>query len=221
MGRLVQRWLAMRQPEPYFEREGPSVTLITPKLICCDEAGFTGNFLLDPDQHHFAYASHDLSLAEAECLLMDARGKFPVQMPELKANKLLKSAQGRRLIEYVLERMDGRYIATLYDKRLSLCSKIFEYIYEPALQANNKLFYENNLHRFVAMFLYMHMLATPSTMMDLASEFERFMRSLDPADAPTLLGSPEGEDLLESPQHGSKVRARLQPDHRAGKPGSA
>ncbi|WP_439373145.1 hypothetical protein [Bradyrhizobium sp. DASA03120] len=37
-----------------------------PRLISCDEAGFTGNNLLDPDQPMFSYASHDLTLAEAD-----------------------------------------------------------------------------------------------------------------------------------------------------------
>lgn len=165
------------------------MALILPRLISCDEAGFTGNHLLDPHQRYFAFASHDLSASESEHLLSDVRAIFNVQMPELKAHKLLKSAQGRRLLEFVLDRMDGRYIATLYDKRLALCCKVFEYIYEPVLQANNKLFYDNNLHRFVAMFLYMHTLATPASMSTLADEFETFMRSLDPADAPTLFGA--------------------------------
>jgi hypothetical protein len=163
--------------------------LNVPRLIYCDEAGFTGNNLLNEDQPYFAYASHDLGLEEACELLKEARSRFPVQMPELKAKVLLRSSKGKRMLEFITERVDGRYIATLYNKRLALCCKLFEYIYEPVLQNNNRLFYENNLHRFVAMFLYIHMLATPATMSVLAEEFETFLRSLDPSDAPTLLGS--------------------------------
>ena len=82
-------------------------------------------------------------------LIRRMRGKYPVQMPELKATKLLRSGRGRALISDVLDAMHGRYIVTLYDKRLSLACKLFEYLYEPVLQANNALFYRHNLHRFV------------------------------------------------------------------------
>ena len=141
--------------------------------------------MLDPSQTHFTYASHDLSQAEADNLVSTARRKFKVQMPELKASKLLKSANGRELLAYVLEQMEGRYIATIYEKRLSLACKLFEYIYEPVLKRNNALFYRNNTHRFVAMYIYMQMLQTP--VQTLVQEFEAFMRSLDPEDAPGLL----------------------------------
>jgi hypothetical protein len=173
------------------------MSLILPRLISCDEAGYTGNHLLDEAQPYFAYASHDLSLAESNALLAEARSLHPVQMPELKAQKLLRSARGRRLLEFVTEQVEGRYIATLYNKRLALCCKLFEYIYEPVLQENNRLFYENGLHKYVAMFLYMHLIATPATMGVLAAEFERFLRTLDPADAPTLLGSGSEGDPMD------------------------
>ncbi len=176
-----------------------TMSLILPRLISCDEAGFTGNDLLGVDQPHFAYASHDLSLGDAEALLREARSRFPVQMPELKARQLLRSARGRDLLEFVLDRVDGRYIATVYDKRLALCCKVFEYIYEPVLKSNSKLFYDNGLHRFVAMFLYVNLVASSADMGLLAREFEAFMRTLDPASAPTLLGAesdPDPEDPL-------------------------
>jgi len=164
--------------------------IIRPHLISCDEAGFTGNDMLNPAQQHFSYASHDLYLEEAEQLVAEVRKAHPVQMPELKASKLLKTERGRGLIADVLDRMEGRYIATVYEKKLSLCCKLFEYIYEPVLQANNMLFYRNNLHRFVAMYFYMQV--TTSTVGDLAVEFEAFMRTLDPGQAPTLFGAAAG-----------------------------
>lgn len=91
--------------------------IIVPRLISCDEAGFTGNHLLNEEQPYFAYATHDLSLTEAQTLLKDARRRFPIQMPELKAHKLLRSRHGRRMLEFVTEQLDGRYIATIYDKK--------------------------------------------------------------------------------------------------------
>jgi hypothetical protein len=170
------------------------VRLLCPRLICCDESGFTGNNLLNPDQRFFAYASHDLSLEEAECLIADARRLHPVQMPELKSSKLLQSGRGQDLIRYVLDAMKGRYIATIYDKRLSLAGKLFEYLYEPVLQSNNMLFYRHNLHRFVAMYFFI--LMTDESIEKLAQEFEAFMRSLDPLHAPTIFGTAGQRDPL-------------------------
>jgi hypothetical protein len=165
-------------------------SLILPHPISCDEAGYTGPDLLNPDQPFFSYASHDLSLAEADAVIIAARAKYRVQMRELKAGKLLKSATGRALIANVLDRIDGRYMASLCDKRLSLMGKLFEYIYEPVLQRNNLLFCKNDLHRFVANYLYVLTLDQP--VRQLAREFEAFMRSLDPIDAPLIFGCPRG-----------------------------
>ncbi len=143
--------------------------------------------MLNADQPYFSYASHDLQLDEASELIRAVRAKHRVQMPELKAHKLLKNAAGRRLLHDVLDAVEGRYIATLYEKRLCLMCKLFEYIYEPVLQSNNALFYRHNLHRFVAMYMYVLMLSKPIEV--LAMEFEAFMRSLDPTDAPNLFGN--------------------------------
>ena len=80
--------------------------LILSRLISCDEAGFTGNRLLDREQPYFAYASVDLSTDEAVALIGDARRRMHgLQMPELKASKLLKTEAGRALILEVLRRL--------------------------------------------------------------------------------------------------------------------
>ena len=148
--------------------------------------------MLDAAQPYFAYASVDLQLDEATSIVKDLRSRHHLQMAELKAAKLLKRPRGREIIAEVLEQIEGRYIATVYDKRLSLAAKFFEYIYEPVLQRNNMLFYRHNLHRFVATYLYMQMVASGEGAEELAVQFEKFMRSLDPADAPALFGS--GDD---------------------------
>jgi hypothetical protein len=82
-----------------FPAVGAAVSqFLFPRLICCDEAGFTGNNLLNPDQPFFSYASHDLTIDEAQSLIARARADHPTQMPELKATKLLRSVRGRALI---------------------------------------------------------------------------------------------------------------------------
>jgi hypothetical protein len=115
--------------------------------IACDEAGHTGPDLLDKDQRYFAYASVAITDTEAWEIIRQARVKYPVQMPELKASWLMGSAQGRRLIVAVLDEVEGRYVFSMYDKLLALCGWFFEYIHEPVYRADPGLLYEKDLHR--------------------------------------------------------------------------
>jgi hypothetical protein len=48
--------------------ESHPLTLVLPRLILRDEAGFTGNGMLNPEAY-FNYASHGLLLEEATALL--------------------------------------------------------------------------------------------------------------------------------------------------------
>ena len=45
------------------------------QLISCDEAGFTGPELLDPDQPVFTYAAVDLDPAEASAIIESVRAR--------------------------------------------------------------------------------------------------------------------------------------------------
>lgn len=176
-------------------------SLILPQLVSCDEAGFTGNRLLDSQQTHFAYASVTVSNEEAAAIVKSLRQTHRLQGRELKALNLLKHDRGRNAIQHLFDQINGRCLVTVYDKRFCLATKLFEYIYEPVLQENNAVFYRNNMHRFVATYLYMQMLASGAGVGTLVSEFENFMRSLDPADAPSVFGY-DGEeqfDLLLKP----------------------
>lgn len=104
--------------------------------VACDEAGHTGPNLLQKDQRMFAFSSVATSDAEAFEIIRKARADHPVQMPELKATRLLGSERGRQLISALLAAIDGRYVVTVNDKLLALCGWFFEYIYEPVYQDN-------------------------------------------------------------------------------------
>jgi hypothetical protein len=110
--------------------------------ISCDEAGHTGPDLLDKDQRMFAFASVVVSDAEAFEIIARARRDFPVQMPELKATKLLASQRGQKLVASLLAAIDGRYVVNVNDKLLALCGWFFEYIYEPVYQRDPRLLRE-------------------------------------------------------------------------------
>lgn len=158
--------------------------------ISCDEAGHTGPDLLQKDQRMFAFSSVAIGDAEAFEIISKARADYPVQMPELKASKLLASERGRKLITALLTAMDGRYVVSVNDKLLALCGWFFEYIYEPVYQDNPRLLYEKNFHRFVAMYTWLWMTDPSSDARHAIEQFQKYMRSRDPADAPFLFNTP-------------------------------
>jgi Protein of unknown function (DUF3800) len=158
--------------------------------IACDEAGHTGPDLLHKDQRMFAFGSVAMSDAEAFEIIRKARTDYPVQMPELKASKLLASERGRKLIDALLAAIEGRYVVSVNDKLLALCGWFFEYIYEPVYQDNPKILYEKNFHRFVAMYSYLWMTDARSDAQRAIAQFQKYMRSRDPADAPFLFDNP-------------------------------
>jgi hypothetical protein len=101
--------------------------------IFCDETGFTGPDLLNPDQKYFGYASVRIDSQEATELVDRVRAEHPLQMPEWKGSKMLKTRRGREAALAVFEAVQDRSITTVVDKRFALSGKLFEYIFEPAI----------------------------------------------------------------------------------------
>src|SRR5712671_1014532 len=158
--------------------------------VACDEAGHTGPDLLQKDQRMFAFSSVAISDAEAFEIIRKAREDHPVQMPELKASKLLATERGRKLVAALLAAMDGRYVVSVNDKLLALCGWFFEYIYEPVYQHNPRLLYEKNFHRFIAMYTFLWMTDPTSDAKHAIEQFQKYMRTRDPIDAPFLFDNP-------------------------------
>ena len=164
-----------------------------PLEVFFDESGFTGARLLDPAQPIFSYASVAISNDEAFDILRRARERNPVQMPELKANKLLGSPRGVALVTDVLDAIEGRYSVIVQDKLVILCGKVFEYLFEPVFQQDPSLLYRKNLHKFVAMYCFICFQGPAGQ--EAIRQFERFMRTLDPTEAPVLFDPARLEDL--------------------------
>jgi hypothetical protein len=170
--------------------------------VSCDEAGYTGPDLLQKDQRMFAFGSVAVSAAEAFEIIQKARSDHPVQMPELKASKLLATERGRKLVAALFNAVEGRYVVSVNDKLLALCGWFFEYIYEPVYKENPRILYEKNFHRFVAMYTYLWMTDARSEARRAIEQFQKYMRSRDPADAPFLFDNPRpplAEDGTEHP----------------------
>jgi len=169
--------------------------------IACDESGHTGPDLLHKDQRYFAYASVAITDTEAFDIIQRARAAHPVQMPELKARALMSSERGRRLIAALLTEIEGRYIVSINEKLLALCGWFFEYIYEPVYQADPRLLYHKNLHRFIAMYTWLWMTDNESQARPAIEQFQRYMRSRNPDDAPFLFNNPRPPLTLEGTEH--------------------
>jgi hypothetical protein len=149
----------------------------------------------------FAFSSVAIGDAEAYEIIAKGRRDNPVQMPELKASKLLASDRGRRLVASLLRAIDGRYVVNVNDKLLALCGWFFEYIYEPVYQRDPRLLYQKNFHRFVAMYSYLWMSDASSQAKRAIEQFQKYMRSRDPADAPFLFDNPRPPLTDEAAEH--------------------
>ncbi|KAA9382678.1 hypothetical protein [Neorhizobium galegae] len=89
--------------------------------------------------------------------------------------------------------MTERVLVIAADKRLNLAGKTFEYIFEPVLQNMSAVFYYYDLHRFLMNALHRVFFTTGEDVPKLAQELQAFMKSFEPADAPTVFAAAEQE----------------------------
>ena len=88
--------------------------------------------------------------------------KYRIQNGEIKGGNLAKGRKGRRAIDEIMESLKGRIKVSISDKKYALAGKFFEYIFEPALQKNNIIFYNANFHKFISTILYLELLSRGS-----------------------------------------------------------
>lgn len=157
--------------------------------IFCDEAGNTGPALLDADQRYFAFSSVAITDEEAQEIIREARSRFPVQMLELKAAKLLRTERGRQLSTLLLSSIKGRYAVVVHDKVLALCAHFYEYVFEPVFKESPWFLYSKKLNLFIAMVLYAWFRTREADAERALTEFQCYLRTLDPSQAPLLFGS--------------------------------
>ena len=126
-----------------------------PQSVYVDEAGFTGANLLDPDQSELVFAAVAISEAEAAQIRSEIVARSNTQATELKGRNLIGRPKGRTAITWLLENTAEYVKVAASNKKYALAGKFFEYIFEPVLAAKNRLFYERDFHKFVAMALYL------------------------------------------------------------------
>jgi len=147
--------------------------------IYFDEAGYTGNHLMDPDQRFFAYGSVVTSDEEAKEFVESLIRRYNIQNGELKGGKLVSHHKGRKAIDEILREFHGRLLVTVSDKKYTLACKLFEYIFEPSISDINSLFYGVGFHRFIANILYMEFMARGAGAEQIFDEFQDLMRRPD------------------------------------------
>ena len=162
--------------------------------IYFDEAGFTGNHLLDPDQGYFAYASVVTDDEEAKDFVESLIRRHKIQNGEIKGGLLAKHQKGRKVIDEVLKEFEGRMLYTVANKKFALACKLFEYIFEPCISDINTLFYGAGFHKFIATILYVEFVARGAGAEAIFEEFQALMRNPDENKLSALFANSEHPD---------------------------
>jgi len=149
------------------------------KTLFCDESGFDGNNLWQPDQPYFVYSAVDLSPDEADLIVKEARARFSIITNEIHAVKMLRTPKWRPAIEWILQQIHGKYQLACFHKRFSLACKFFEYMIEPTVSDGSNYFYHHGFHKFVANGLYFAAMAAPLDNEHYLTEFQSLIRGRD------------------------------------------
>ena len=160
---------------------------ISTKTIYLDEAGATGNHLLDPEQPFFVYASIALEADEASAIHSEMVDRFRIQGPELKGASLTKRPKGRDAVLWLWSEVGQRSKIAVAEKTYALAGKFFEYMFEPSLARNNSLFYSIEFHKFIANYLYISYKAGEAYTKKMFRDFEDLMDTHEPSDVGKVL----------------------------------
>jgi len=168
------------------------------KKIYFDEAGYTGNNLLDKDQPIFCYLGL-ISSDEIEKEFIDLRKKYGYADQEVKGNSLCKSGRGQKFIKSLWETFKGNVKFVYHDKKFALSAKIYEYTYESVFQEISSLLYRSNFHRFIALLFYSYLIKSDKTAESIFNNFSIFVKNKDNNGKLNLLGyTPQKNSPLEA-----------------------
>ena len=193
-----------------------------------DEAGYTGNNLLDPEQPVFVYAGVAIDNQRASQIHADARARFQINADELKGANLLRHRRGRDAISWILAECTQFSHIVVADKEYTLAGKFFEYICEPVLASQNSLFYSIEFHKFVATFLYCSYKSRDPNASAILTNFAEMMRSMDPEKLENVLSSldnldqsnPMGKILLFACCHRNRIEDAIRMLSESGRMGN-
>jgi hypothetical protein len=172
--------------------------------LAMDEAGNTGENLLDADQPVYALVAVDLDLEAAESATTAALGR--TQMQELKFARLRQSGGGRRNILQLLDDLalaEEQAAAWVADKAWMLVAKLVDELVEARMLAAGRAmdWYQSGEARAMAETLYERgRLALGSTYDELADAFLPMVRDFEPARARTFISALQRARLVARDQ---------------------
>ncbi len=154
-----------------------------------DEAGYTGNNLLDPSQPVFVYAGVAIDRDFASQLHAEALACYGIEIQELKGANLVKSPKGCKAISLILENISGYSHVVVANKVYALAGKFSEYIFKPVLASHSSLFYAIDFHKYIATLLYIGFEARNPHVIETLKSFAEMMRSTDVRQFEAVLSS--------------------------------
>lgn len=167
----------------------------TSAILHFDESGFTGNNLLHKQQKIFCYASVECPHEEAQTFVEHIIQKYKIQNGEIKGGNLLKGVRGKRAVDEIIQNFKGRFKISVSDKKYALAGKFFEYIFEPAIQSVNSIFYNINFHRFISNMLHVELTVRGAMAEEIFEDFEKLMRTGDFEGLKALFSSSKNGDV--------------------------
>ena len=156
-----------------------------PNTIFCDEAGFTGNNLLDPNSQHFVFATVNVSHEAAERLVRDTIGRYKLQGNELKGSNLIKHSAGRKAIDFLHKACGADSKVVFFNKKYAIAGKFYEWTFDEIFGHHNTFFYVADFHRFISNAIYLGLITGDPLAVAAVTDFQALMRGKDESIAAT------------------------------------
>ena len=148
------------------------------RKIYFDEAGYSGNNLLDNSQPLYCYLGIedvDGKLKEKFLNLKNLH-RYKTDL-EIKGANLSKSVKGQKFLIDLWNTFGNECKFVLHDKKFALACKMFEYVYEPVYSNVNTLFYQINFHKFIATSMYNLFMNSDHSAEQLFNGFYQFIKN--------------------------------------------
>jgi hypothetical protein len=144
--------------------------------IYFDEAGFTGNNLLDKSQPYFCYLGL-ISSTEIENKFLELKKSSGYTQQEVKGINLCKSPKGQRFLKLLWETFNVNAKFVFHDKKFAFSAKLYEYTYESVFQDISTLLYRANFHRFIATLFYSYFITSDKTAEYYFDVFSKYIKN--------------------------------------------
>ena len=148
------------------------------RKIYFDEAGYSGNNLLDNSQPLYCYLGIEDVDGKLKERFLDLKRLYGYRTDlEIKGANLSKSNKGQKFLIDLWKKFGNTCKFVLHDKKFALACKMFEYVYEPVYSDVNTLFYQINFHKFIATSMYNLFIQSDHSAEQLFNGFYQFIKN--------------------------------------------